>query len=52
MSIELIKGNVLKFKKVRSSRYPTKTITDANYADDLILHIDPRQAVKIGNAPV
>ena len=36
-SIDKIKENVFKLTKKRSKMYPTKTITDADYADDLAL---------------
>ena len=36
-SIDKIKGNGFKLTKERSRMYPTKTITDANYADDIAL---------------
>ena len=36
-SIDKIKENGLKLTKERSSRFPAKTITDANYADDIAL---------------
>ena len=35
--IDKIKENGFKLTKVRSRRYPAKTITDANYADDIAL---------------
>ena len=34
-SIDKIRENGSKLPKKRSRRYPTKTITDANYADDI-----------------
>ena len=37
MSIGLIKENGLTLKKTRGRWYPTETMTDTNYADDLIL---------------
>ena len=38
MSLDLMKENGVSLKKkARSRRYPTKTITDADYADDLAL---------------
>ena len=36
-SIDKIKENCFKVKKDRSRRYPTKTITDAVYANDIVL---------------
>ena len=36
-SIDKIKENSFKLTKERSRRYPTKIITDANYADDIVL---------------
>ena len=33
--IDKIRENGFKLTKKRSRRYPTKTITDANYADDI-----------------
>ena len=36
-SIDKIKENSFKLTKERSRRYPTKTITDADYADDIVL---------------
>ena len=36
-SIDLMKENVFKLAKERSRRYSTQTITDANYADDIVL---------------
>ena len=36
-SIDKIKENGSKLTKESSRRYPTKTITDANYADDIAL---------------
>ena len=44
-SIDKISENGFKLTKKRSRRYPTKTITDANYADDIaILANTPDQA--------
>ena len=44
-SINKIKGNGFKLTKKRSLRYPAKTITDADYADDIaILANAPAQA--------
>ena len=37
LSIDKIRENGFELKKKRSRRYPTKTITDANYADDIAL---------------
>ena len=37
MSIDLMKENSFKLAKERSRRYPTQTITDVNYADDIVL---------------
>ena len=37
MLIDLIKENGITLKKGKSSWYPTKTITDADYADDIAL---------------
>ena len=36
-SIDKIKENCFKLTKERSRRYPTKTITDTDYADDITL---------------
>ena len=36
-SIDKIKENGFKLTKERSRRYPAKTITDADYADDIAL---------------
>ena len=36
-SIDKIKENGFKLTKERSRRYPVKTITDADYADDIVL---------------
>ena len=36
-SIKLIKENSFTLKKLRSRRYPPKTIMNADYADDLTL---------------
>ena len=36
-SIDKIKENCFKLTKERSRRYPAKTITDADYADDIAL---------------
>ena len=35
--IGLIRENSFTLKKVRSSEYPAETITDADYADNLVL---------------
>ena len=44
-SIDKIKGNGFKLTKKRSRRYPAKTITCANYADDIaVLANTPNQA--------
>ena len=44
-SIDKIRENGVKLTKKRSRRYPTKTITDADYADDIaILANTPNQA--------
>ena len=44
-SIDKIRENGFELTKKRSSRYPTKTITDADYADDIvILASTPNQA--------
>ena len=37
MSIDLMKENGFKLAKERSRRYPTQTITDTDYADDIVL---------------
>ena len=36
-SLNLMKGNGFMLAKVRSRNYPTRTITDADYADDIAL---------------
>ena len=36
-SIDLMKDNGLKLTKERNRRYPTQTITDADYTDDIVL---------------
>ena len=36
-SIDTIKENSFELRKKRSRRYPAKTITDADYADDIAL---------------
>ena len=36
-SIDKIKENVFELTKKRSRRYPAKTITDADYADDIAI---------------
>ena len=44
-SIDKIRGNGFELTKKRSKRYPAKTITDADYADDLALLANtPNQA--------
>ena len=44
-SIDKIKENGFKLTKERSRRYPAKTITDANYIDDIALQANvPAQA--------
>ena len=44
-SIDKIRENGFKLTKKRSRRYPAKTITDTNYADDIaILANTPNQA--------
>ena len=44
-SIDKIRENGFELTKKRSRRYPTKTITDADYADDIaILANTPNQA--------
>ena len=44
-SIDKTRGNGFELTKKRSRRYPAKTITDADYADDIaILAITPNQA--------
>ena len=46
ISIDKIRENVFELTKKRSRRYPIKTITDANYADDIaILANTPNEAV-------
>ena len=37
MSIDLMKEKGFKLEKERSRRYPTQTITDTDYADDIVL---------------
>ena len=37
LNYDKMKDNVFKLKKERSRRYPAKTITDADYADDIAL---------------
>ena len=37
MSIDIMKDNSSKLAKERSKRYPTQTITDADYADGIAL---------------
>ena len=41
MSIDLMRENGFKLAKERSRRYPAKTITDADYADDIALLANP-----------
>ena len=44
-SIDKIRENAFELTKKRSRRYPAKTITDADYADDIALLVDtPNQA--------
>ena len=44
-SLDKIKENVFELTKKRSRRYPTKTITDADYADDIVILVNtPNQA--------
>ena len=44
-SIDKIKENDFKLTKKRSRRYPAKTITDTDYADDLVILVNaPAQA--------
>ena len=43
--IDKIEENGLKLKKKRSNRYPAKTITNADYADDIVILANtPKQA--------
>ena len=37
MSVDLMKENGFTLKKERSRRYPTQTITDIDYTDDIVL---------------
>ena len=37
ISIDIMKDNGLKLAKERSWRYPAQTITDADYANDIVL---------------
>ena len=39
-SIDKIRENIFELKKKRSRRYPAKTITDADYADDIALLVN------------
>ena len=39
-SVDVMKENGLTLKQARSRRYPAETITDADYADDLVLLAD------------
>ena len=44
-SIDEMKENGFKLTKERSRRYPTQTITDVDYADDIVLLVNmPTQA--------
>ena len=44
-SIDKIRENSFELTKKRSRRYPTKTITDADYADDIVILANtPNQA--------
>ena len=45
-SIDKIKENGFKLTKERSRRYPSKTITDANYADDIALLVNTHAQAK------
>ena len=38
-SIDIMKDNGFKLTKERSRRYPVQTITDADYADGIALHL-------------
>ena len=50
-SIDKIKENGFKLTKEKSSRYPAKTITDADYADDrALLANEPAQAETLLNS--
>ena len=40
ISVDKIKENGFKLTKERSRRYPAKTITDADYADDIALLVN------------
>ena len=40
-SIDKMKDNGFKWTKERSKRYPAQTITDADYADDIVLLANP-----------
>ena len=46
-SIDKMKENGFKLTKERSSRYPAKTITDADYADDIALLANATAQAKI-----
>ena len=46
-SIDKIKENGFKLTKERSWRYPAKTITDANYADDIALLVNASAQAEI-----
>ena len=52
-SIDEIKENVFKLTKERSISYPAKTITDAVYADDIVLLANaptkPKPCYKVWN---
>ena len=52
MSIDWMKENGLTQVKPRSRRYPTQTITDADYVDDSVLHANtPAQAEFLLHSP-
>ena len=36
----LIQENIFTLKKARSRRYPTETITDSDYADDIAIFVN------------
>ena len=47
-SIDKIRENGFELTKKRSRRYPAKTITDADYADDIVILVNtPNQAETI-----
>ena len=50
-SIDKIRENGFELTKRRSKRYPAKTITDANYADDLALLANTRHYCIVWNEP-